>query len=613
MLPRPQPSKPQRASEPVAARDGPSLPVRAVLAAVVLAAALLPVWKSIGFELVWDDLFLIGPNLDVRGPADIARIWRTPFDVLLKEDGGTRTYFRPATLLSLSADRALWREDPRGFHAQNLFWYGLTCFFLWLLAWEISGRPLAATAGTVLFALHPTHPESVCFVSGRTDLLAGAFLFASLWTAARYGPRIRSSWLKLVPASLILLPGIYAKEVALFGAPLLPIALWLKDRKIGAPALARSCAGVGMAVLLYLGTRISTLGPAEIPAIAPVEGVRAQILTSVAVVARYAALLFVPVALSARHEVEPTRTPDLIFVAGLVLIFALALGVVAAWRRRSPWLLPLALLAGTLLPVCIVRFLSGAIVAERFLFVPSAAIALSIALLPGARIPRASGKGQGQGKMPRSAAVPPGDAGLGFLAACGVGAIWLLTLLVPRVAVWRDEGTLFTSMLRESPQSPHVHGIIGGYYYRHRDLERAAEHYRRSFELYPKSGEMLLNLVAAEDELGRTDSAFVHTRTLIAMQPRYGPAWYALGNLYVRIDRPDSARMAYERAIREMPDLAQAENNLGVVLERMGRNEEALAHYRRAGEILPGYPEAARNWNRLHAQLAKHPMKGPAR
>ena len=546
----------------------------------MLAAALAPNWKSLGYEFVWDDPYVIGPHLDVKAWSDVGRLWNTPFDLLLKDEGFQRTYFRPATLFSLAFDRATSKESPRGFHAQNLFWYAIACFFLWLLAWEISGRPLAATAGTILFALHPTHPESVCFISGRTDLLAGASLFASLWAAARFGPRIEDQWRKLLPAALLLLPGLFAKEVALFGAPLVPLALWLRDREIRPAAVARASAAVAVAALLYLGLRAAALGPTSLPSVAPVQGLVPQLLTSVAVIARYAALLFAPVALTARHEIVATSSPDAAFLAGLLLLLAIGAGAAILARKRSMWLLPLALFAATLLPVCYVRILSGAIVAERFLFVPSAAIALAVALAPR-----------------------KGDAGAFFLLASAAVAIWFFTLLGPRVAIWKDEETLFGSMLRDSPKSPNVHGLVGGYYYRKRDLDRAVFHYRRSYELYPQSGEMLLNLVAAEDELGQTDSAFIHVRKLNALHPEYGAGWYALGNIYARMNQPDSARIAYEQALRLVPDLAQAENNLGAVLEQLHRFDEAIAHYRRAEEILPGYPEAARNRSRLTATL----------
>ena len=553
------------------------------LGVVVLAAALIPNWKSLGYDLVWDDTFLLGPRLDVRGWSDVVRIWSTPFDATLTDESLRRNYFRPAVLLGFSLDRALDPGDPaRAHHAQNLVWYAALCLFLWLLAWELSGAPLAATAGAVLFALHPTHPESVCFVSGRTDLMAGASIFAALWAAARYGPRIRSPWLRLGPAAAALLPGLFAKEIALFAAPLLPLLLWLRDRRISRGDVVRACVAVAAAAALYLAARTAVLGPPALPTRAPVEGLEAQVWTSLGLVARYLALLLAPIGLSARHHVPASGSPwDPWVVAGVLGLAAVGLGLVLLIRRRSPWSLPLALFALTMLPLCNVRILSGAILAERFLLVPSGAIALGFALLPSLW------------KRERADAARP------LLLAGALLAVWYAALLAPRVSIWKDEGTLYQSMLRDSPRSPEAHGIAGGYFHREGDRRRAADHYRRSYALFPESPEMLLNLVAVEDEMGIADSALIHARLLVSRFGDYGAGWYALGNQHARREQNDSARAAYEEALRISPRMVQAENNLGVVLERLGRTEEAIARYRRALEIDPGYGDARNNLDRL--------------
>lgn len=577
-----------------------------LLALLVLAAAVVPYVRTLDSEFVWDDTFLIGPQLDVRAPSDLVRLWKTPFDQSLKDEAMTRNYFRPAVLYTFALDRAVWGENPRGFHLTNVALYAAACFFLWLFAWELSGRPIAAALGTVLYALHPAHPESVAFVSGRTDVQSALFLFAALWAAVRFGPSIRDPWMKLAPAAALLLPGLYAKEVALFGAPVLLLALWVKERRLPARDLARAAGAVVAVSALYLSTRFLVLGPSPIPAISPVEGATAQLLTSVAVVARYLPLLVTPIRLSARHEIVEVHAPDAVFAAGLLALAAMAAGIWIAIRRRSVWSVPLSLFAATLLPVCYVKLLSGAIVAERFLFVPSAALAVGIALAPAALAWRAAAPAAGKPKLKPKKEAAAGDAGGGILLVVAALSLWFAILLWPRVAIWRDEGTLFGSMLRDSPESPHVHAIVGGFRYRERDLERAAFHYRRAIALAPdRAGELLLNLGAAEDEMGQHDSAFVHVRRLNALRPEYAPAWYALGNLYVRVDKPDSAVMAYRESLRLMPGLAQAENNMGAVHERQGRFEEALAAYRRALQALPGYPEATNNIRRLSAELGR--------
>src|SRR5262245_22520343 len=147
-----------------------------LLVAAVLAAALIPSWKSLGYEFVWDDAYVVGPQLEIHGVHGLVQLWNTPFDLRLKEQALGYAYFRPVTLLSLAIDWARSGQKPPAYHAQNLFLYAAACLFPRLFAWEVSGFPLAAAAGAGLYALHPTHPESVCFVSGRTDLLAGAFL-----------------------------------------------------------------------------------------------------------------------------------------------------------------------------------------------------------------------------------------------------------------------------------------------------------------------------------------------------------------------------------------------------------------------------------------------------
>ena len=293
--------------------------------------------------------------------------------------------------------------------------------------------------------------------------------------------------------------------------------------------------------------------------------------SSVSLIARYVALLLVPVGLSARHEVPTLTRPDLVFASGLLILIATVVLLVMLLRRRSRWAVPVALFACTLYPLCYARLIAGALLAERFLFIPSASIALAIPLLPGAS---------------------------GFFAG-GIAAALYLALLLPRIPMWKDDATLYASMLRDSPRSAYVHAVLGSYYYERRDLPRAIEHHRRAFQLKPDFTESLLNLSAAEDEAGQGDSALAHVRLLLGFRPGYDAAWYALGNYQVRTGRPDSAVTAYREAIRLTPTFAQAENNLGVALERTGKIGEAIAHYRRALQIQPGYVDAENNLTRL--------------
>jgi len=542
-----------------------------LLALLVILAALLPHLKTLDYDFVWDDKVMIGPALNVAGPEDLIRLWRTPFDSLLRDPVLHNTYFRPVTLLSLALDRAIYGSQPAGFHLTNLIAYAAACLFLWLFAWELTGKPGLSALGAIVFALHPTHPESVDFIAGRTDVISGAFLFASLWAAARWGPPARDPLQVLLPSAALLLLALGAKEVALFAAPLPLLVVWLRDRNLKPLALARAAVPLAGAVVIYLVSRFAVLGAPALPAASPVEGTGPQILTSVSLIARYLVLLLVPIGLSARHEVPALTRPDGAFAAGLLILVATVVLLVILLKRRSRWTVPLLLFALTLYPLCYTRIITGALLAERFLFIPSAALALAIPLLPGA---------------------------VGY-AVGGLAAALCLALLLPRISIWKNDATLYASMLRDSPGSAYVHAVLGSYYYDRRDLPRAIEHHRQAFLLRPDFSESLLNLSAAEDEAGQSDSALAHVKLLLSLRPRYDAAWYAMGNYQVRRGHPDSAVAAYRESIRLTPTFAQAENNLGVALERMGRIEEAIAHYRRAIQIRPGYVDAERNLARL--------------
>src|SRR5438874_2447127 len=124
-----------------------------VLAFLVILAALLPHLKSLDYDFVWDDKVMIGPALNVAGPADLVRLWRTPFDSLLRDPVLHNTYFRPVTLLSLALDRALYGSQPSGYHLTNLIAYAAACLFLWLFAWALTGKPGLAALGAAVFAL----------------------------------------------------------------------------------------------------------------------------------------------------------------------------------------------------------------------------------------------------------------------------------------------------------------------------------------------------------------------------------------------------------------------------------------------------------------------------
>lgn len=133
-----------------------------------------------------------------------------------------RYYYRPISTLTYYLDRDLWGSIASFVHLGNILLH-LGCA---LLVFAITKRlcryysfagAAPSLGASLLFALHPLASESVCWVSGRTDLLAGLFLLLSflLLIVALQG---RRSFIILF-SGIALLLACLAKEVAVFALP----------------------------------------------------------------------------------------------------------------------------------------------------------------------------------------------------------------------------------------------------------------------------------------------------------------------------------------------------------------------------------------------------------
>ncbi|HEY3308657.1 MAG TPA: hypothetical protein VGJ93_09405 [Desulfuromonadaceae bacterium] len=130
------------------------------------------------------------------------------------EKGG---YYRPFIGLSYYLDKVVWDLDVRSMHLDNILMHLINVLLLFcIMRLVIRNKegihgylPLLAA---VVFALHPIVTESVNWISGRTDLMAGNFVLASAVLLLMY----RSSRLKryLVAAIAAIVLGLFSKEAS---------------------------------------------------------------------------------------------------------------------------------------------------------------------------------------------------------------------------------------------------------------------------------------------------------------------------------------------------------------------------------------------------------------
>jgi tetratricopeptide (TPR) repeat protein len=182
----------------------------ALLAAALGAVLYLPSLGS-GFLAYDDPHFILGPEV-VRAPS-----LRAAGAVLAAPVWGS---YHPLHILSYALDSLVWGlERPAGFHATNVALFAACCALVVLVARSFGCSARGAALAGVLFAVHPSHVESVAWLTGRKDVLSGVFLLLALLVRER--PRLAVFFFLLALAS---------KTTAAALAPFLVLDAWLARR-----------------------------------------------------------------------------------------------------------------------------------------------------------------------------------------------------------------------------------------------------------------------------------------------------------------------------------------------------------------------------------------------
>ncbi len=137
-------------------------------------------------------------------------------------------YYRPLIGLSYLVDRFVWGTMPQIMHFENVFLHLLNALLLFKIADRLFNRtnrhPVFPLAAALLYGLHPIATESVCWISGRTDILAGNFVLGATWLVVRYNETRRFRYLALALVAVFM--GALAKETALAFIPAALLILW---------------------------------------------------------------------------------------------------------------------------------------------------------------------------------------------------------------------------------------------------------------------------------------------------------------------------------------------------------------------------------------------------
>ncbi len=143
-------------------------------------------------------------------------------------------YYRPVLYLTFILDRFIWLCDASFMHLENVLFHTLNAVLVYYLVkvllktFAIDAEGYHPMFSALLFAAHPINTEAVDWISGRTDLMAGTFVFLSLLTFLISLRKYGWCWI----SALFYLLALLSKEVSVALLPVIALFLLLNERPI---------------------------------------------------------------------------------------------------------------------------------------------------------------------------------------------------------------------------------------------------------------------------------------------------------------------------------------------------------------------------------------------
>lgn len=170
----PQPKQPA-SGKPSAASSGLALAKQIAGPALLLLIVFAVYSPSLKFDFILDDhRFTADPR--IQEPGHIFEYFSSY--VWAQFTGGPPSFYRPVFLLWLRLNFVLSELSPWGWHFLSIAKHLLVGVALWLLIYKLLSDRAVAFAGAALFLLHPSHTESVSWVTVPDPLLTLGLLLS---------------------------------------------------------------------------------------------------------------------------------------------------------------------------------------------------------------------------------------------------------------------------------------------------------------------------------------------------------------------------------------------------------------------------------------------------
>jgi hypothetical protein len=415
----------------------------AVLAIAASAGSVLN-----GFAL--DDVAIIAKNESIHSLADFPRLliqayWPPEFGPSL---------YRPLTSIAFAFQWAAGGGSPFVFHLVSITLYVAVTLVVLRLASQIM-KPTAAFAAAAIFAVHPLHVEAVANVVGQAELWTALLMLIAL---SRCIECLRAKAVRSIDVALIstlfgaalmfkehaiILPG-----VLLAAGAILPSDETPRDRFRRVLPLVAAMSIVAVAFLVVRTLVLGRFAGGSTATVFIEQTYAARLFTMLNVIPEWLRLFVWPAKLSADYSpprIETATAFEAAMLPGVLVIVAAVVIAIRSSRANPALTFSLALAGLSLLIPSNLVIVTGFVLAERSLFLPSVGVAMVMGL----------------GLAGLIAAIPSLRFRRVILSAFAALLVMGVMRSSQRSGAWRSNETLFRQTVIDVPTSYRAHLMLG--------------------------------------------------------------------------------------------------------------------------------------------------------
>lgn len=505
-----------------------------------------------------------------------------------KENYGT---YRPITMASFAFELGFYGFNPeknewpvKQQRITQILLYALCCLMLYIVLKRLlqNYSPWLAVIAALLFAAHPVHVEVGAFIKSRDEVLSLLFILLSVFYLFRYFDFSQSK--HRIYSHIFFFLALFTKESSVAFVIIIPLMVYFFTEKN-----MRDNAMVNLpnffSVLIYLAVRNNVLDansgfmPVINNTLVEAKGNFALMSASIMnIMLEYVKLIFFPAKLTwdyGYNQVPLQNWSNLMVIISLLIHLFFAFVAIKGLKQKSVisfgllfYALPLSLSAN-------IFVLISAVMAERFLFLPSIGFCLIVAFL----IMKYINKDIKSHKI--NIVIP-------------VLVLTVLSLysfkVVNRNKEWKSNFTLFKSGAEVSTESYRTNSAYAFELLRAGEaelnpqvkkaaLELSLKHFEKAISIYDKQYLDYYNLGVVKNHLGDTAGSYQATLKSFQLNPKYHYTTFNLGvHSYMRKDYKQALAMWLETH-RLMPYFNDVDFKVGMCYQLLGDYINAIPYY----------------------------------